>query len=178
MNRSMLFLTALFSGLLILAACNRNNDKRKSFEDVVEYNDFIVDQVNSLDSAYILAVNTERGVEFCRHKCDSLVELCNQATKELMDIQPFEGDSSLTMQALKYVQYMRNTGEKEIKNLLKMIEEYQQMGYDIAPEKEEEIIATINKEADRLDARYEEEINRLEAVQTKLSQKHRFQVVK
>lgn len=178
MNRKILFLTALFSGFLIVAACNRNNDKRRSFNDVVEYNDFIVDQVNSLDSAYVLALDTDQGIDFCMRKCDSLVTLCNHSTKELMGIQPFEGDSSLTMQALKYVQFMRNNGEHEVKNLLKMIEAYQQMDYDIDPEKEEKTLAEIEEAVGLLDKRYEEEINRVEAVQSKLSQKHHFQVLK
>ncbi|WP_343747476.1 hypothetical protein [Fluviicola sp.] len=179
MNRNILFLPALFSGLLIVAACNNgNNDKRRSFADVVEYNDFVVDQVNGLDSAYVLSVDTEQGIDVCMRKCDSLVELCNHATEELMGIQPFEGDSSLTMQALKYVQFMRNNGEHEVKKLLKMIEAYQQMDYDADPEKEEQTLADIDKAADLLDERYEKEINRLEAVQTKLSQKHDFRVLK
>lgn len=172
MGRKIFFLTALLSGLL--ASCNFNNDKRKSFEDVVVYNDFIVDHINALDSAYILALDTDQGIDVCMRKCDSLVSLCDQTTKDFMGIQPFKGDSSLTMQALKYTQFMKNNGDKEIKNLLKLIEDYQNADYDA----QEAMAGEIEKSANRIDMRYDEEINKVDKVQTKLSQKYNFRVLK
>ena len=96
------FIFLAVSALLHTAYCNLNNDKRKSFEDVVVYNDFIVDHINALDSAYILALATDNGIDYCMKKCDSLVDLCDKTSSELKGIQPYNGDSSLTMQALAY----------------------------------------------------------------------------
>lgn len=172
MGHKIFFLTALLSGLL--TACNFNNDKRKSFEDVVVYNDFIVDHINALDSAYIIALDTDLGIEVCMKKCDSLVELCDRTTEDFLGIQPFKGDSSLTMQALKYTQFMKNNGNKEIKALLKLIDEYQNADY----ETQEAMADEIERSANRIDARYDEEINKVDKVQTQLSKKFEFRVLK
>jgi hypothetical protein len=163
----------IMSATLLMASCNFNNDKRKSFDDVVKYNDFIVDHVNALDGAYSLALNTDLGIEVCMKKCDSLVQLCDKTTDELKGIQPFKGDSTLTMQALKYTQFMRNNGKREIRDLLKLIDNYQK-----ADESELDALSEqIQETAGLIDARYEKEIALVDLVQKKLSVKYNFRII-
>ena len=57
------FILSVTTALLLTVSCNFNKDNRKSFDDVVEYNDFIVDHINALDSAYILALATDNGFD-------------------------------------------------------------------------------------------------------------------
>lgn len=168
------FIFSAVFALLLAASCNFKSDSRKSFEDVVEYNDFIVDHINALDSAYILALATDNGIETCMKKCDSLVELCDETTLELKGIQPYEGDSSLTMQALAYTQFMRNNGEKEIKKLLKLIDKYEKAGL----EEQEELVDEVQMVAENIDKNYDIEINKVDVVQQKFATKHHFSILK
>lgn len=160
------------AALLLTVSCN--SDKRKSFEDVVTYNDFIVDHINALDSAYILALATDNGINDCLKKCDVLVDLCDKTTADFKGIQPYEGDSSLTMQALAYTQFMRNNGEKEIKKLLKLIEKYENASFE-----EQEVMAEeVQAVAEEIDKQYDIEINKVDKVQQKFSKKFNFTILK
>lgn len=168
------FILSAVSALLLAASCNFNSDSRKSFDDVVKYNDFIVDHINALDSAYILALATDNGIDVCMKKCDSLVDLCDKTTKELKGIQPFDGDSSLTMQALAYTQFMRNNGEKDIKKLLKLIDQYEKAEL----EEQEKLVDEVQTMAENIDKNYDVEINKVDVVQKKFSVKHNYTVLK
>ncbi|WP_430405363.1 LIC11966 family surface protein [Fluviicola sp.] len=168
------FIFSAVSALLLVTACNFNNDNRKSFDDVVKYNDFIVDHINALDSAYILALATDNGIDVCMKKCDSLVGLCDQTAMDFKGIQPYEGDSSLTMQALAYTQFMKNNGEKEIKKLLKLIEKYEKASI----EEQEAMVDEVQTSAENIDKNYEIEIGKVDKVQKKFSAKHNYTVIK
>lgn len=168
------FIFSAVSALLLAASCNFNKDNRRSFDDVVEYNDFIVDHINALDSAYILSLATDSGIEVCMRKCDSLVGLCDQTAMDFKGIQPYDGDSSLTMQALAYTQFMKNNGEKEIKKLLTMIEKYEKAEV----EEQETLVEEVQTMAEKIDKNYEIEIGKVDKVQTKFSAKHNYKVVK
>ena len=163
---------SLAAALLLTVSCN--SDKRKSFDDVVEYNDFIVDHINSLDSVYMLALATDNGIEKCMKECDELVKLCDQTATEFKGIQPYEGDSTLTMQALAYTQFMRNNGDKEIKKLLKMIDTFE----DASMEEQEKLSEEVQASAENIDKQYDIEINKVDAVQQKFSKKHNFTILR
>lgn len=168
------FIFLAVSALLLTASCNLNNDKRKSFEDVVVYNDFIVDHINALDSAYILALATDNGIDYCMKKCDSLVDLCDKTNSELKGIQPFDGDSSLTMQALAYTQFMRNNGERDIKNFLKLLDTYENAEF----EEQEKLVDEVQTTAERIDKNYDIEMDKVNTVQEKFAKKHNYTVLK
>lgn len=164
------------TALLLAVSCNSNNDKRKSFDDVVKYNDFIVDHINGMDSVYMLALDAESGIDVCMKKCDDLVKFCDKTEQDFKGIQPFNGDSSLTMQALEYTQFMRNNGKKEIKALLGLIDDFQKA--EAAGEaSSDELVAQIQETAGKIDERYDEEINKVDEVQKKFSIKHNFTVL-
>ena len=168
------FIFLAVSALLLTASCNLNNDKRKSFEDVVVYNDFIVDHINALDSAYILALATDNGIDYCMKKCDSLVDLCDKTSSELKGIQPYNGDSSLTMQALAYTQFMRNNGERDIKNFLKLLDTYE----NAELEEQEKLVDEVQTTAESIDKNYDVEMDKVNTVQEKLAKKHNYTVLK
>lgn len=167
-----------FGGIVLvlglITSCNFNNDKRKSFDDAVTYNDFIVDHINALDSAYILALATDNGIDVCMRKCDSLVNLCDKTTEDLKGIQPFKGDSSLTMQALEYTQFMKRNGDKEIKDFLTLIQKYQDEAAELSEADEAALAAKVEESATKIDMNYDTEINKVDAVQKKLSKKFNF----
>jgi hypothetical protein len=167
------FIFSAAAALMLVVSCNVNNDKRKSFTDVVEYNDFIVDHINALDSAYILALATDNGIEACMEKCDKLVALCDKTTEEFKGIQPYQGDSTLTMQALAYTQFMRNNGKTEIKKLLKLIESYEKASL----EEQEKMVEEVQSTAEKIDKQYDIEINKVDEVQQKFSVKHNFKIL-
>ncbi|WP_343634855.1 hypothetical protein [Fluviicola sp.] len=171
MKFGFIFSTAV--AFMLLVSCNMNNDKRRGFKDVVEYNDFIVDHINSLDSAYILALATDSGIDVCMKKCDDLVVLCDKTTEEFKGIQPYEGDSTLTMQALAYTQFMRNNGKTEIKKLLKLIDAYQ----NASMEEQEKMVDEVQSTAEEIDKQYDIEINKVDQVQQKFSKKHNFKIL-
>lgn len=168
------FIFSVAATVLLTVSCHFNKDNRKSFDDVVEYNDYIVDHINGLDSAYTLALATDSGIDVCMKKCDLLVDLCDKTTAEFKGIQPYEGDSSLTMQALAYTQFMRNNGEKEIKKLLKLIDTYQKASF----EEQADLVNEVQSSAAKIDKQYDIEINKVDAVQQKFSQKHNFKILK
>lgn len=167
------FIFSAAAALMLLVSCNMNNDKRRGFKDVVEYNDYIVDHINALDSAYILALATDSGIDVCMQKCDQLVLLCDKTTEEFKGIQPYEGDSTLTMQALAYTQFMRNNGKTEIKKLLKLIETYQ----NASMEEQEKMVDNVQSTAEEIDKQYDIEINKVDKVQQKFSVKHNFKIL-
>ena len=168
------FIFSVTAIMLLAVSCNFKKDNRKSFDDVVEYNDYIVDHINGLDSAYILALATDNGIDVCMKRCDLLVDLCDKTTAEFKGIQPYEGDSSLTMQALAYTQFMRNNGKTEIKKLLKLIDKYQNASF----EEQEKMVEEVQSTAENIDKQYDIEINKVDKVQQKFSVKHNFKVLK
>ena len=168
------FIFLAVSALLLTASCNLNNDKRKSFEDVVVYNDFIVDHINALDSAYILALATDNGIDYCMKKCDSLVDLCDKTSSELKGIQPYNGDSSLTMQALAYTQFMINNCERDIKNFLKLLDTYE----NAELEEQEKLVDEVQTTAESIDKNYDVEMDKVNTVQEKFAKKHNYTVLK
>lgn len=168
------FIFLAVSSLLLAASCNFKSDSRRSFEDVVTYNDYIVDHINALDSAYILALATDNGIDFCMKKCDSLVDLCDKTSLELKGIQPFDGDSSLTMQALAYTQFMRNNGEKDIKKFLKLLDTYE----NAELEEQETLVDEVQTTAETIDKNYDVEIDKVNEVQQKFAKKHNFTVLR
>lgn len=120
------FYLSLFAGLLLItASCNSNKDPRRAFNSPVEYNDFIIESINKLDTAYMNSLDVEKGKEYCLKSCDSLIQLCDQYIENLKGIQPYEGDSTFSMQAIAYVQFMKNNGKNDIPQFLQLIDRYE-----------------------------------------------------
>lgn len=161
----------------VVVSCNTNSDKRKSFTDVAEYNDYLIDQLDAINDVYSHTLDTSLTIEDALHACDSLVTLCEYTEKSVKGIQPFEGDSSMAMQTLEYTQYMKLNGEKHIKDFLRLEDRYMK-ATDLTEEEDaalfEEIevaIAEINKIQDK-------ELAKMDAVQQKFADKHNMMIMK
>ena len=99
--------------------------------------------------------------------------MCDKTSEEFKGIQPYKGDSTLTMQALAYTQFMRNNGKTDIKKLLKLIDKYQNASF----EEQEKMVEEVQSTAENIDKQYDIEINKLDKVQQKFSVKHHFKIL-
>lgn len=167
----------------VVVSCNnsdtskQNPDKRRAFTDVAEYNDYLVDQVDMLTLAYDSSLEDGITTEEALKRCDSLVVLCEKAAENIKGIQPFEGDSSLAMEMLDYVRFLKFSGEKSLPEFLKMDEEYLNL-----PDSETQEIERLGKKIDELAAKHNTDRDREQAkltkAQTKFGKKHHLTVVK
>jgi hypothetical protein len=162
---------ALFG--ITLVACNISNDHRKSFGDVTEYNDFLVDHIETINAVYTYTLDTSLTAEVALKACDSLVELCDYTSSELKNIQPFQGDSSFTMQTLAYVQYMKHAGQKDLKEFLSLEEVYFKGEYG----NETDIVAEIEDAIGKINQRQELESEKVDLVQKKFAEKYHMTVL-
>lgn len=153
--------------LVLFSACN--SDNRRKFNTAVEYNDFIINMINSIDSVYMDALDVDKGYEFCKEKSKYLTQLSEENIKKLKDIQPYEQDSTLTMQAIAYNQFMANNGAVVLPKFLSALENYTKEASD---EKAASLETDIFAEGNRIDQRYQEEIGKLQAVQKTFADKY------
>ena len=76
-------------GVSLFISCSRE-DSRKSFSDVVAYNDFIIDKINEVDQYYANALYKSENEKQGLIACDSLFELSNMIIIVLDGMQPFK----------------------------------------------------------------------------------------
>lgn len=162
------FAFCIISVALFMVSCNQNNDKRKSFNDVVEYNDFIVDHIEKVNAVYTQALDTSLSIEEALKACDELTQLCEKSTLELKNIQPFDRDSSLTMQTLQYFQYMKVNGNNKIKHFLTLEDQYLKSEFT----DEEALISEIEAAIGEINLEQEIESEKVNVVQKKFATKH------
>ncbi|WP_300660395.1 hypothetical protein [Fluviicola sp.] len=169
-------------GTLVVSCSNSdspkpNPDKRRLFTDVADYNDYLVDQLDMLTIAYDNSLDANITTEEALKRCDSLVTLCEKAAENIKGIQPFEGDSSLAMQMLDYVRFLKFSGEKSIPEFLKMDEEYINL-----PDSETQEIERLGKKIDEVAVKQNTARNRehakVDKAQAKFGKKHQLTIVK
>jgi hypothetical protein len=144
-------------------------DSRQSFDDPTKYNDFVVDALNELDLTYASTLDVNQGEEKCLALCDTLVEKAEATMLKLNSIQPYEGDSSLTMAAKDFTTYMGEIGKKDLPDFIKKV---------FNPEMTEADKTQIDQRATDLDKTYEVKMNQIDAVQKALSKKFNFIILK
>lgn len=152
------------SVIITLISCGPTDD-RKSFNDVTEYNDFIIDNVNLIDQLYVTTLNDKNGREYCLSQCDSLIAKSEKTIELLNNIQPYDGDSSLAMAAKGFCSYMGEIGKKDLPQFINLA---------LNPDISIEDLPEINSEAKRLDGNYEIQMNKVETTQKALSKKFNF----
>ncbi len=160
----------------VIISCNLHKDPRKSFDNAVAYNDYLIDRLDVLNKLYTHALDTNMSLVDALQACDSLVMLCERTTEEMKGIQPFEGDSSLTMQSLEYTQYMKLNAEKHMKKFLELQEQYLQ-STDLTEEEDAALYGQIEKALAEINLKQEKELAKLDAVQQKFADKHNLQVM-
>lgn len=151
-----------------LVACGPK-DSRQSFDDPTVYNDFVVDALTELDLTYANALNMNQGQEKCLLMCDSLVFKSEATLKKLEGIQPYEGDSSFTMAARDFAQYMKRIGKNDLPTFIHKV-------FD--PELIETDRAEIDRLAADLDKTYNAKLNEINTVQKALAKKFDYTIVK
>jgi hypothetical protein len=175
MKFAVAFCLALTGTLIV--SCNMNSDKRKSFSDVAAYNDYLIDELDVINEVYTHALDTSISIEDALKACDSLVDLCEKATVKVKGIQPYDGDSSMAMQTLEYVQYMKLNGEKHIKAFLKLEDEYLK-ATDISEEEDEALYNAVEEAIGKINAEQEKELAKVDLVQKKFAEKYHMIIMK
>ncbi len=160
----------------IAVSCKMNNDKRKSFSDVVEYNDYLIDHIDEINEIYMLALDTSLSFEEALIISDSLVVVCEQTTDDIKGIQPFEGDSSLAMQALEYTQFMKLNGKKHLKDFLKLEQKYIESA-DLSEEESNLLFNQAEEMIQKMDKIRDKELEKVDLVQEKFARKYNMTVI-
>jgi hypothetical protein len=155
-------------GVSLFQSCS-HKDSRKSFSDVVAYNDFIIDRINEVDQCYANALDKSENEKQGLIACDSLFELSNRTINVLEGIQPFQEDSSFCESAKKFALYMASISKQELPQFFGMI-------YNA--DRTEEQQGEIDRRAAFLDQHYDAEMAHLNLVQKALSTKYNFQINK
>lgn len=171
------FCLALIGTVLISCNMNTNPDKRKSFTDVVDYNDYMVDQIDAIQNAYDRALDTTKTLEEALKECDSLVVICEKSVENIKGTQPFEGDSSLVMQMLEYIQFMKVNGGKHLKELLQMQEDYLNLADYETPEAEN-LTKKLNEAIVKQNTSKDRELAKLDMVQKKFGERHQMMIMR
>lgn len=166
MHNSLLFF--ILAGLFLVQSCG-NKDSRKSFSDVVEYNDYIIDQVNEVDQHYSDALNNSTSEEEGLKACDSLFAVSNRALVRLQDLQPYKNDSTLCESAKGFVNHFSMISKRELPQFFARI---------FNTNRTEADQAEIDHRAAFLDQHYEAEMDHFNLVQKALSTKFNFQINK
>lgn len=159
-------LLTILSVVVMVISCGPT-DNRKSFSEVTEYNDYIIDNINLIDELYVTTLNEDKGREYCLSQCDSLIANSEKTIALLNNIQPFEGDSSLAMAAKDFCSYMAAIGKKDLPQFINLA-----MNPDVSIQD----LAEINTDANKLDENYEIQMDKIEKVQSILAKKHNFKV--
>ena len=161
------FFILLIPGLLILFQSCGDNDNRKSFANVVEYNDFIIDRVNEVDRQYADVLNNSKDQAEGIIACDSLLVLTNRTLERLENLQAFREDCTFCVAAKGFVNYMKVISTRELPQFFGLI-------FNLNRSQEDQ--SEIDRRADYLDRRYEAEMAHLNLVQKALSTKFNFQI--
>jgi hypothetical protein len=156
----------LFLGVTIitLVSCGPI-DNRKSFSDVTEYNDYIIDNMNIIDEMYVTTLDVEKGKEYCISQCDSLITKSKETVALLNDIQPYEGDSTLAMAAKDFCLYMSRAGKKDLPQFINLV-----LDQDLSAQDE----SKINTEATKIDKNYELQMDKVQVAQKAFAKKFNF----
>jgi len=157
----------LIPGILLFVQSCGDKNNRKSFTNVVEYNDFIIDQVNEVDRQYADALNNSQDRAEGLSACDSLLALTDRALQRLENIQAFREDSTFCDAAKGFITYMKSISTRELPQFFDLI---------FNSNRSQEDQSEIDSRADYLDRRYEAEMAHLNLVQKALSTKFDFQI--
>lgn len=148
-----------------LTSCG-GGDKRKKFDDVVAYNDYIVDVVNDVDQTYVKTLDVLKGKEYCVAQCDSLTNVCTRSLTKL-NIQPYKGDSSFVESSKEFVNYMSGIAKKDLPAYIDLL---------FAEEYTTEMETKIDNMAKELDGNYDKYFAKIEAAQSSLSTKFNYKI--
>lgn len=137
----------------------------QTFSSAIEYNDFIIDHINELDSIYVTTMNVESGKEHCLLQCEILIKRAEEMIFELEANNVYEGETKFASAAIVFCKYMRDAGKKDLPEFISTI-----MRENIASSEE----AGINKMADKIDENYDKQMTAFEKAQKVFAKKFDF----
>ncbi len=156
----------LFLGSVLISVVSCGPiDNRKSFDDVTEYNDYIIDNMNIIDEMYVTTLDVDKGKDYCLAQCDSLIVKSEETVALLNGIQPYDGDSTLAMAAKDFCNYMGKAGKKDLPDFINLV---------LKPELASEDESKINSEATKIDKNYEIQMDKVQATQKSFAKKFNF----
>jgi hypothetical protein len=156
--------------MVVLPSCSRPaRSGDKQFHDAVEYNDFVVDQQNSilrriirLNELYDTAEEKRIRLQF-----DSLVAETDASMQHLRELTPYEGDSSVKQEALKLMQFYHRIFRNEYRRILEIF-----LKGELATDAEIEEMSRIVEQLGDDEMKLHQSLSR---AQENFARKHRFE---
>lgn len=115
----------LFFALTCILSC-RKADRRLKFTNAEEYISFVSACIDESINAHNQTNEVSKGYNFCMIWCDSMELITNRNNDKLSKIQPFEGDSSLTVRARDLNTYLNHIARKDQREYIEMIFAHQE----------------------------------------------------
>jgi hypothetical protein len=161
-------LTKLCFGISMLIALNLlmtscgNGDTRKSFPSIVEYNDYIVAEMHRIDDFYNSGIRSVKDSTSAVKFCTQLKEETEKSL-EVLNIQPFEGDSTMTEAAKKLVVHLNKVSMNELSEYFGLVF-YSNLTGSVLDAKRKEL-------EEKIDGPYKQEWSNIHSAQQTLSAK-------
>jgi hypothetical protein len=166
-------LTKLFFGVsmlvtltLLMPSCG-GGDTRKSFYTVVEYNDYIVAEMHKIDDFYNSGIRSVTDSTTAATFCSKLKEETEKSL-EALNIQPFDGDSTMTEAAKKLVNHLNKVSMNELSEYFGLLF-YSNLTGSALDAKRKEL-------EEKIDGPYKQEWSNINDAQKALSLKHNMQI--
>ena len=97
-----------------------NGDNRKSFWEAPEYNDYLIAELHKIDDFYSNGMTSAKDSVSALQFCSDL-EKETKITLENLNIQPFEGDSSMCEVMKEFVNHLNSISTKELKEFFTLL---------------------------------------------------------
>jgi hypothetical protein len=137
----------------------------QTYSSAIEYNDFIIDHINELDSIYVSTMDVESGKDYCLSQCEVLMKKADEIIHELEANKVYKGETKFASAAIVFCKYMRDAGKKDLPEFINAI-----MQEDLASSDE----AKILKMADKVDENYDKQMFKFEKAQKAFAKKFDF----
>ncbi len=108
-NQIVLLIAALITGVGLFSQTNR----KITFTDVIQYNDFIIDILNPLGDEYEILMEAENQTAL-KPLLDTFAVHTQKYVDQLTRLQPWKGDNTFRDASLAYVKHYDQMAKKEI----------------------------------------------------------------
>lgn len=143
----------------LLLSCNTDN--RRSFSTALEYNDYIIGELNALDDVFA-DISNSSDENKALGLCNKLKSMSEDALNKL-NIQPFEDDSSLCVAANDFVRFYIKVSENDGPEFFKLA-----FKENLSVEQNEK----MNALSKSIDSEYRKHIQVLKTIQKQFAKRH------
>lgn len=152
--------------IFIIPACSET-DKRKSFSTPMEYNDYIMTELNEIDQWYNDQILQVKDAASARKFCLDIERKTERGIVKL-SIQPFEGDSSLCEETKGFFTFLKTMSRNELRMFFKLV--YNQTNTSDSKNKIAELIG-------KMDGEYSKWWSSIKHIQKVFASKHHLNIV-